>query len=424
MTRADRAALASLALGSAAFAAVRWAAHRPPGARALPYLVGHALLALCALAACAYVAWRHDPRRALRAVLVGAIVLRFALLTVAPFTTTDVARYLWDGAVANAGFDPYALPPIAAELAGLRASFPPPLDHPDVATCYPPLALALFCAAAAFGARAMIAWKALCVGASALTAWLVARACDHTNRQALAPIALLGPVAVLEAGVGAHLDTFVALAAVGMVLAAQRARWNVAALCAGGVFALKIVPAVFALPVLVRAPRRVWFAALALAPAALSFGAAELLGMTPPGSLPLVAQHWSFGSPLWSALYARFPFDDEAIRAGLAAAGLLSIALISLPRRDIAHSTRDAMGLSLAVSPVVYPWYGTSLASVIALAPSAWAALALLAAPLSYEVIDAYQSRGVWSPARWPMDALALLVGLGLAVDLWRRRAR
>lgn len=422
MTRAERAALAAVSLGVAAVALVAWASSRAPGARVAPYLLGHALLALSALAACASVSQSASPLRALRGVLWFAVAARLALIPVAPFTTTDVARYLWDGAVARAGFDPYALSPDAPALAALRASFPMPVDHHDVATCYPPLALALFALAASFGARALLAWKLLCASASALTARLIADACAEDRRPERAPLALLGPVVVLEAVVGAHLDAFVALAAVGMVLAARRGRWNLAALCAGGVIALKLVPGVIALPVLARAPRRLWFAALALAPFALSSAAAEALGMTPPGSLPLMAQSWSFGSPVWTALYARFPFDDALIRAGLGAAGLLAIALIALLRKDIARATRDAAGAFLAVSPVIYPWYGTTLASLTGLAPSAWAALALLAMPLSYEVLDAFQARGVWAPARWPMDALSAAFLAGLALDAWRRR--
>jgi hypothetical protein len=413
------------ALGAVGVALAAWAASRPAGARVAPYLLGHALLAAASGLACLGVARAEDPAAALRRVVVAGFVARAALVPVAPFTTTDVGRYLWDGAVALRGLDPYALTPLAPQLAGLRGTFPAPTDHLDVATCYPPLALALFALAAACGARALLAWKALCAAASIATGGLVARECVDEGRGAWAPLALLGPVAVLETCVGAHLDAFVALAVVAMVVAARRGRWTLAALCAGAVVALKYVPGVVALPLLARAPRKLWFAAVAAAPLALSLAAAEALGMTPPGSLPSVAEHWSFGSPVWTALYARFPVDDDVTRPVLAAAGFASIALIALLRKDFARATADALGLSLAVSPVIYPWYGTSLASLVALAPRAWTLFALCVLPTSYEVLDAFHAHGRWAPARWPMHLLAAAVCAGLLVDVGRRlRAR
>lgn len=422
MTRAEVVTAAST-LGALGLAFV--AANSAPGMRVVPYLVAHTLLLVASLAACVWVSRDADPPRALRRVLLAGVALRLALIPLDPFTTTDVTRYLWDGAVARAGFDPYALPPLAGELAELRARVPVPGDHLDVATCYPPLALALFALAASFGARALVAWKALCALASIATAALVARASASRNAHALAPLAVLGPVAVFESMIGAHLDTFVALAALLMLDAALREKWDRAALAAGTVFALKIVPGVIALPVLVRAPRPVRFALLATLPFSVTFGAAAALGLTPPGSLPAVAENWSFGSPVWAALYARFPLHDEIIRPGLAVVGLLSIALISLRRKDIAANTVGAMGLSLAVSPVIYPWYGTSLAAALPLAPRRWAVFALAVLPTSYEVLDAYQSHGRWSPAWWPMGLLAASVMVGLSFDVWSsRRAR
>lgn len=422
MTRSEK---LTLALTLAALVAARIAASSPPGARVAPYLISHSVMLLASIAGCLAVSRSAAPAATLRRVLLLGVGLRLALLPLQPFTTTDVARYLWDGTVARAGFDPYALTPLAPELDGLRARATLPSDHLEVTTCYPPLALSLFAIAASFGSFAFMAWKALCAAASIATAVLIARTSALHHREALAPLAILGPVAVLEAMVGAHLDTFVALAALLMLDAAMRSKWDRAALAAGVVFALKIVPGVIALPVLLRAPRRIRFALLATLPFSISFGVAEALGLTPPGSLPAVAENWSFGSPVWTALYARFPLNDELIRPLLALGGIASIVLISLRRRAIEANTVGAMGLGLAVSPVIYPWYGMSLAVTAPLSPRGWAALALAVLPCSYEVLDAYQSRGRWAPARWPMTLLVVAVVIGWTIDMWRlRRAR
>lgn len=412
MTRTERLAHG---LTLAALGVVYLAEGAAVGHRATPYLAAHGLLTLASAAACGAVL--RDPG-ALRRVLWGGLALRLALIPVAPFTTTDVGRYLWDGAVLLAGEDPYALTPLAPQLSALRARAPLPVDHLDVATCYPPLAVGLFALAALAGKWAALVWKVLCALASGISAWVMTRLAASRGASWTAPLAVLGPVAVLEAGVGAHLETFVALAAVLMLDAALRERWDRAAIAAGVIVALKIVPGVIVLPVALRAPRPLRFALLATIPFSASFGVAELAGLTAPGSLPTVATHWSFGSPVWAALYAQFPTRDDVIRPALALVGLVGVVVVSMRRRDLARDTAAAAGVSLAASPVLYPWYGAPLAALVGLAPRRWAIAALATMPFTYEVLDEYQAHLRWAPARWPLAALAGITLLALFVDL------
>ncbi len=410
------------ALVMAATLAVYAVAARPAGHRAQAYLAVHLALLALMLAG-----WRlvRSPRDVDFAVAVG-VLARLALVGVPSFTTTDVGRYLWDGAVSLSGRDPYALPPLATELASLAARVPMPLDHCDVATCYPPAALALFSAAAAFGpSLAWWAWKLLVAAASSLTVWVAWRHLRGTSRARDVVLAAWSPVLILEAGVGAHLDVFTALAITGAVVMAERRREDAAALLAGSAAAIKLVPGVVALALSTRARRPVWFLALAAAPLAVSMALSELMGLTAPGSLPYVAENWSFAAPLWTLLYEHFPLDDGLIRAGLALGGLAAVLALSL-RRGAARNARDALSVQLVTSPALYPWYGSPLAAVSALAPSWWALSMLAAIPCSYEVLDGYQSRGVWAPAWWPvaLNAAALVGGLGAELTALAQRAR
>jgi len=407
----------------AAVASVHLAAARPPGARVAPYLAVHG-----AMTALMLLAWRHLRAPAdLALVLVAGVVGRVALVPVPSFTTTDVARYLWDGAVALEAADPYALPPLATELAGLRGRFPMPADHLDVATCYPPLALALFALAAATGpARAWLVWKgmaALASSATAALAWWHLRAGERARH---AVLVAWSPVLVLEAGVGAHLDAYSALAVAAFVVCYERRDRGGAALAAGVAGAVKLVPGVVLLALLARTERPLRVIAIAAIPTAATFGAAEALGMTPPGSLPHVAANWSFAAPLWTALYALAPLEDEAIRPALAGVGLVAAALVALRRGPFARNARDVAGVSLAVSPVLYPWYTMPLAVTAGFAPSAWALALCAVAPVSYEVLDAWQREGRWAPARYPAALLAAAAAAGVGVDVrawWRRRS-
>ena len=73
-----------------------------------------------------------------------ALVLRLLLLPLPATLSDDVLRYLWDGEVIAAGFNPYALAPDAAALAELRDADWDVMPHRDVEAVYPPLALAFF----------------------------------------------------------------------------------------------------------------------------------------------------------------------------------------------------------------------------------------------------------------------------------------
>ena len=63
--------------------------------------------------------WRLWPKRGpLWAVFLIALAFRAALLPLP--ANSDVNRYIWEGEVQNAGFNPYALAPDSPRLAPLR----------------------------------------------------------------------------------------------------------------------------------------------------------------------------------------------------------------------------------------------------------------------------------------------------------------
>jgi len=394
------------------------AAH-PAGSRFGPYFALHAALMVLALVAWAALGRVRKSRNGLVAVVVVAgIAARLLLVFVPSFTSTDVSRYLWDGAVALDGNDPYALEPAAPALTNLRAQFPPPTDHTDVPTCYPPLAIAIFSACASLGpSLAWLGWKLLLALASSLAvllAWWHLRATEQARNVALLA---LGPTSLLEAGVGGHLDTLTALAVLAAIVAFVRGHERTAALALGTAAALKILPGLLVIVLLARSKRRLEVATLFALPIVLSVGVALALGVTPIGSLLLVARTWSFGSPVWTWLVSRWPGEEDAIRLGLLTMVITGIALVAWRQRHVAVAARDALGVSLAFSPTLYPWYAMPLASVATLAPSTWSLALLSVLPASYEVIDGYQSSGAWAPATWPIALTALALTLGPLID-------
>ncbi|HSE56087.1 MAG TPA: hypothetical protein VLB03_10155, partial [Nocardioidaceae bacterium] len=102
-------------------------------------------VALVAYAAGTTASARLSGPGAVGVVLAVGIACRLILLPTAPSLSTDAYRYVWDARVASAGVDPYAYPPAAPELAGLRdAEIYPRLNHKTWRTVYPPVAETVF----------------------------------------------------------------------------------------------------------------------------------------------------------------------------------------------------------------------------------------------------------------------------------------
>lgn len=323
-------------------------------------------------------------------VLLVAAMLRLLLLPIPPTLSDDLLRYIWDGRVATAGFNPYRLEPDAEELTTLRDEPWKRLPHRDVATVYPPLALALF----SISARSpWPQWtlKSILVGLDLLTCWLLLRIAGRLRipRRRVLWYAW-NPLVVLEvAGMG-HVD---ALGVCATVLAAWflvcRPRRPIAAAVAvaAGVLA-KLVPLLLLPAWSRRSGRPAVFAAVALGLSILALAPVVIAtGGVPPG-LVRYGVSWEFNGPfyepLWRALDGigavgavkggldvakRFtgqhdfwnlfyPFVYPQWMAKMLLAPGLLIAMFIAWRRSNAVASAGIVFSSVALfSATVYPWY-------------------------------------------------------------------
>jgi hypothetical protein len=335
------------------------------------------------------------------------------LIAVPPFTTHDVARYLWDGHAALSGIDPYRIPPAAAST--LLAPWPIPVDNAHYVTLYPPGAIGLFALCATLGpALAPWAWKTLVVVTSVLTLVLSGIVLRAASMERHLPLVALSPLLILEAGIGAHLDTVVVLFVVAAVFFVQRGGAGKAGIAVAVGALVKFLPILALVPASValdlgRARR---FAVGALAGIFAGYAGTWLIGLRPFGSLLTFLEKWRFGSPVYSAL-SKFVPNGELNMVLLIAGGLLFASI----RSGDELWMRRALAIPLLISPVVFPWYLVPLVPLIALRPSAfWLAWAT-AVPLTYEVIDRFDLVGTWQPASWPLWIIGASCCLGLAVD-------
>ena len=190
-------------------------------------LAHHLVLALALLGpAFLWLAWTarrlESSRTAVRglsyAILAGALLLRLPLLPLPLTLSEDALRYLWDGKVAAAGFNPYALPPAAETLSSLRDEEWRRLPHRQVQTVYPPLSIAAFSIAARLP-NPILAWKAMAAAADlAGCALLLALA----RRLGLPPGRTVwyawNPLVAIELSGMAHVDALGVAACLGTVL--------------------------------------------------------------------------------------------------------------------------------------------------------------------------------------------------------------
>ena len=387
----------------------------PPHHAGSAYIVVH----LCA-SALMFAVWASG-RADARAVLIAGLAARLLLLPAPELTSNDAERYLWDGAVSLAGFDPYTTPADSESVAFLRDVWPTPLEHEHYATLYPPVSLALFTLSAAAGPEAgPWVWKALSglagVGALLLTYGVLKR----RGLLRHLPLVALSPLLILETGVGAHVDAFSVLAVAAAVAAFDRRSFALAGVVLGVSLAVKFLPVLLLGPLMIAS--RYASAAKMLAGAgvavALVYGTSFAAGHTPIGVINVFFEKWRFGSPLFSALETVFSgYALFGIILAMAGAMLAGAAVLAL-RNQLAFAMAAALAAPLAVSPVVFPWYLTALVPVIALRPSAALLAWVSAAPLGYVVLNGWHGDGVWAPAAWPLWIIAASVALGLLIDM------
>lgn len=333
---------------------------------------------------------RGSQRLTNRSVLGVALVLRILLLPLPPTLSDDVHRYVWDGRVLLAGFNPYRLAPEDPELVPLRDEQWQLLPHRDVPTVYPPLAQALFSIAASAPGPVLLI-KALLAVVDLGSCWLVLTLARRWRLPAGAALWYAwNPLVTVEiAGMG-HVDGLgVAAALLATYLLAGPTRRPVAAAAAAAAAVLaKLVPAV-ALPIWARQggrPMQFLIAALAMTAACL-LPLAITTGGPPPG-LVEYGVSWEFNGPLFEPLWRSLDRLEipSAVHAGLdrlknrtgahgffnrlypwnypqflakllLAAGLLITLICAWRLQDPLRSLRRAFGAVIVFSATVYPWY-------------------------------------------------------------------
>jgi hypothetical protein len=304
--------------------------------------------------------------RAFVLALIVAAVCRLALLPAPPTLSTDAYRYVWDARVAAAGISPYAHPPAAPEVAGVRdATIHPRLNHPTWLTIYPPAAQVFFRAVYALAPDSILAMK-VALG----TTEVVGLALLVFLLRALGlPVARLAiyawnPLVLVEVWGSAHLDALAVAAVIAAMLAAVKYRHGLAGVMLALGTLVKLYPAAL-LPLLVRSGGRRVLVAFAIV-FVLGYGPFVGMGIQALGSLPRYVFEEYFNPGL-----VRSIVDRPAASLLAMAAWIGGVAWWSRPVSVVSRVVPTIAGFVL-LSPNVFPWYVVWLVPFLAVTPSVW----------------------------------------------------
>ncbi len=314
---------------------------------------------------------RSGARTALPAIVLVALALRLVLLATVPNLSGDIYRYIWDGRVVAAGFNPYTHVPADPALAALRDPAQYGLiDKRDYAvTIYPPVAEALF-ALVTRVSTSVVAMKAAMVLLEGVAVLAVARLLARLGRpRAWLGLYLLHPAPLWEIAGNGHVDAATMAFVFGAFAWLGRAERPYGAAVAVTLGTLVKPTAVFALPALWRRWQVgvpvlvVAVAALCYLPFALSAGTGVV------GFLPDYAQEQGLtsgsGVLALALLKAAGCYAPWMTPAYLAAAALALLAL-SLRTRWRGDGTVKAglggtalliVAFLILLTPTL-PWYG------------------------------------------------------------------
>lgn len=352
--------------------------------------------------------------RLLVLVLLAGLAARLMLFGSEPILEDDYNRYLWDGAVAASGQNPYAHSPLAvrngqapSELTALSAQSGDTfqrINHKSLTTIYPPVAQAAFAIANAIAPWSLTAWRSVLFVCDIGTFLLLIRLLDAVGRPRLwVALYWLNPVVLKEIFNSAHMEAillpFVLLAL--LLTAKRRPLWATASLgIAAGIKFWPVILAPLVWRTLWGAPSRL-AASIAILGSLMALWLAPMLldGVGETTGLVAYVDRWQTNSALFPVIEGSVSSLQDWIgltkfAPGLLARGIIAailVGLVSFLAYRPVRGARDLVARSAAIvatlvlfSPAQFPWYTVWMAPFLAF--HAYPAFLLLSAliPIYY----------------------------------------
>jgi alpha-1,2-mannosyltransferase len=373
-------------------------------------------------------------------IIAGSVALGGAAMLGPPDTSTDAARYAWDGIVQDAGFSPYRYVPNDDALAKLRPDWlfdapegaaPEPrcgaqryltksspsgaalctaINRPSVPTIYPPASELLFAAVRSVVAPTARYWPFQLVGlliALGITVLLLLGLKRRGLDPRWAALWALCPLTISEAVTNSHVDILGSLLTLIAIFAIARgARWR-GGILLGAAIAAKLIPILAAPAILRREPWKIVLAAVTTF-AVLYVPYVLTTGLAVIGYLPGYLSEEGYDSGNRFVLLRAFlpPAAALIVAAVLILAVVIVTIILSNPERPWLGQL-VVIGAALVIASPPYAWYALLLIPFVAMS-GRWEWLAIPAALSVHELIT---STTVF---RW-----ALLASVVIIVAAW-----
>ncbi len=360
------------------------------------------VILLWTLFAITFLLLRHAPVRAAVIIIVaGSVAIGGAAMAGPPDTSTDSARYAWDGIVQNAGISPYRYVPLDDALAPLRTDWlfpnavtdanglhcPVPRTHlivtsPSqtvictainrsvVPTIYPPTSELLFAAVRAVVPPAAEYWPFQLAGllmSLGITLLLVGGLRRRGLDARWAALWALSPIVASEAITNSHIDVLGALLTLAAVfLVSGGARWR-GGILLGAAIAAKLIPVVAAPALLRRQPWKVIIAAVATF-VVLYIPYVATTGVAVLGYLPGYLSQEGYNNGSRFALLAAVLHPRDALIVAVILLTIVAVLVIRFTPPERPWLGQVVMiGVTLIVASPNYAWYALLLVPFVAM---------------------------------------------------------
>jgi hypothetical protein len=360
---------------------------------------------------------RNPPRVMLipSTIVIVAIVFRLLFIGTPPWLSDDVYRYLFEGQAFFEGHNPYVTPPTAID--GMNDALRGRVNHSEIPTIYPPVALALFQVLARLGGAV---WTAQLAAATADMAVVAALLRAGPQVRSFALLYAVHPLPILESASSAHLEPF-AIALLAWACLSPRLGPALTLLGAG----LKVFPALILPFAIVRGRSAfAWLSLIAALLAILLVSGPFLQAGTGAGTAATnYARHWSFNGLTWPVLTSVLTPLHARLLIAVFFVAIYGVALWRCWAHPIALWCAVG-GAFLALTPTAHPWYALWFvvpAGWLGLSVAGWTATSVLG---SYAVLSTFDAvSGAWAETPWLWAVTWLLILVATAWEL-RRRSR
>ena len=280
--------------------------------------------------------------------------------------TDDIHRYIWEGQVQNAGYDPYILAPSSEQLTTLRGEHWEDINHKDWSAIYGPFSLLVFKGVTSVSST-VSAMKGVLVVLDLATLAILMLLLIHKGRHlgALALYAFNPLILLAFAGEG-HVDSLQMFLVMTSYLCCLKKRWAFSALFIGLAISTKFTAIIF-LPFLIRRENWQWVFLAAFSAVVPAF----FFEATPA---QMFSSLLSFGSELRfndSIHFLLFKIFGQGLAAWICVALLAFLGLVIWLTQD--SPFRGAFFCCFAfllLSPTVHYWYLCMLIPFLVLVPS------------------------------------------------------